>query len=212
MEFRSDVEESASSRFRTCDWHLWSIEEKALRLSQQTQSFRQNKIWSKSKIRISSPSDPPLLPQFRYSNFQSGLIPHWQHLKDREKRGRDLQLSKVWSVYLVLRRWDLVPPLLWDWMSIPFYTTKALSRTGLEPASPDAGLENNLSDRDLKKKEEKELRVGAYITDCLLTKASWLSTHGYSICAQGAASPSHKRLPRQDWRLVIFPSPPSEYE
>lgn len=25
---------------------------------------------------------------------------------------------------------------------------KALSRTGLEPASPDAGLENNLADRD----------------------------------------------------------------
>jgi hypothetical protein len=28
----------------------------------------------------------------------------------------------------------------------------------------------SLSDRDLKKKEEKELGVGAYITGCLLTK------------------------------------------
>lgn len=102
MEFnlneRSDVEETASFSLQAdfeavIDRKRGSIEEKALRVSQQTQSLRQNKIWSKSKIRISStpPSDPPLVPQFRYSNFQrdprrNGLIPHWQHLKHREKR------------------------------------------------------------------------------------------------------------------------------
>ena len=49
---------------------------------------------------------------------------------------------------------------------LSFYMTKkALSRTGLEPAL--SGPDFNLSDRDLKKKEEKELmRFGA----CLLTK------------------------------------------
>ena len=39
------------------------------------------------------------------------------------------------------------------------------------------GLDLNLSDRDLKKKEEKELGVCAYITDYLLTKPS-LSLRG----------------------------------
>lgn len=32
---------------------------------------------------------------------------------------------------------------------------KALSRTGLEPASPDAGLENYLSDRDFQKRKKR---------------------------------------------------------
>lgn len=50
-------------------------------------------------------------------------------------------------------------------------TQRALSRAGLEPAL--SGPDFNLSDRDFEKKEEKELGVCAYITDCLLTKPSW---------------------------------------
>lgn len=151
MEFnlneRSDVEETASFSLQAdfepvIDRKRGSIEEKALRVSQQTQSLRQNKIWSKSKIRISSTPGllPPLVPQFRYSNFQIQLskrspeersyttLTTFETQRKRAPSGRDLQLSKVWLVYLVLRRWDLVPRtnLLWDWMSIPFWSLPIL--------------------------------------------------------------------------------------
>lgn len=116
MEFnlneRSDVEETASFSLQAdfepvIDRKRGSIEEKALRVSQQTQSLRQNKIWSKSKIRISSTPGllPPLVPQFRYSNFQIQLskrspeersyttLTTFETQRKRAPSGRDLQLS-----------------------------------------------------------------------------------------------------------------------
>jgi len=49
------------------------------------------------------------------------------------------------------------------------------TRTSISGSKRQAQRTTFHFDRDKKKKEERELGVGAHITDCLLTKPSWLS-------------------------------------
>lgn len=109
-------------------------------------------------------------------------------------------------------------PLAWVIKKGTLTKRSPSSRAGLEPAplGKKHTQPNYLSFWSWLKKEKRERTASWRLHNELLANQAILAFHsldrvGYSICAQGAASPSLSLLPRQDYRLVILASPPTMY-